>query len=59
VKGSFGEFMDAALREAARTGNAWGVGALAGFSMGAGTFCCESIAIKDAAVSRFNLPIRA
>jgi hypothetical protein len=54
VKGSFGEFMDAALREAARTGYAWGVGALAGFSMGAGTFCCESIAIKDAAVSRFN-----
>jgi hypothetical protein len=36
--------MDAARREAARTGYAWGVGALVDYRVGAGTFCCGSIA---------------
>ena len=36
VKGSFGEFTDAARREAARMGCAWGVGALVGLSMATG-----------------------
>ena len=38
--------MDAARGEAARTGYAWGVGALVDYRVGAGTFCCGSIATR-------------